>query len=430
MIVEPSISLFRGHKFLEYVDYKQFKEVVEKELSFKAISGEPFDQFYSRFLENHRHKQNDFDKIFFENILYGQLKNVYVSKIKGSVQYTPKNFRTAVKLLIKDINIDNPIIPVNYHDSMSEKGFYLMDSLSIGVSGTKFIAGFDYKTDKDKVTNARFLFVEVVPRKNETEAYFLAGVEIDFTNQVYLIMVRNLVGIEKSDGNESLWDSSINSLYKKINETILKYLRIAGYVDVNTDRGGMFKMCEELDTMLLKDIREEVNKKVHRKIGIFTNEIFNTLFMDESVPTFEKQVVTEKLQALLLGSYINIRIKGDSLRKKAKDLNLIGYPTRINFKSNKASQSSTKSSDKSRPIASSEMFHSLYIDFKQAVALPYWSLSWFSDYKHLTNDHKDVIQTTIVSTSTYFKVVFLARRHLDKEFFHYVIETINRYRGY
>ena len=86
----------------------------------------------------------------FENILYGQLKNVFVYKI-NSKRPSKTDFKQKVKKVINDFNFKDSI-PFNLRSYMPKEGFYLTDSLSITQEGTTFLPGFDYEEEYNEVS--------------------------------------------------------------------------------------------------------------------------------------------------------------------------------------------------------------------------------------------------------------------------------------
>lgn len=421
--------IFQGYKFLDYVDYEIFKKEIENVLAFKANNEEQFAQFYTRFLKG-KNNIKQFNELLFSHILYGKLKNIYVNKF-NNLSFSEDKIKEKNKNLLNQFNLTNRDIPFDFYNLMNESGFYLLDSLNINIKGAKFIAGLDYSIDENKkVKTARYLFVQAVPKRNTLNMeYLLAGVEIDFLNHTYLIMVRNLSNDIETVESQSHWDTTVNAFYKKVDDAILSNLGIKPVLDVKKDRNGMFLMCQELDNKLLSDIRIEVKSKSEDIIKKFADEIFNKLSLDRD-SNYEKNLFTEKVQSLVIGSYINTNFKPRDIKLKAKKMNLVGYSTRIFIKSNKLNQSSTKTNSANNPIASSEAFHSLYTDFSQSSNLRDWAMSWFTNLQKDNPKDPDVIQTSIVSTTKYFKVVFLPTRHLNKELIYHVIGNINKYRNY
>lgn len=428
MQVEEALYIFNGHRFVDFIEVEKFKhEILEKwEISEEAQYFD-FPKYYEYLHENFPNDFEEVGKIFFENILYSHLKNIFIEKISGHPNLEVGRFKERVKQLITEINIKESI-PTDIQRLMSENGFYLMDLLNITVPNTTFIAGFDYEEENGTVTNARFLFVEVASKKGEGQVYFSAGIEMDFKNKIALTMVKNILGLQREESNAS---TTIHQIHKSAIQKIFNILGVSlQKPNVKSDRIGMFDLCKELDDNLLDDLRRDLNIRTDKTVKSSVKALNKVLFNepDDTLTMTDKGDLGKKISALLLSYYIEYKVTPIDLVRKAKKSNLIGYPTRVNFTSNKSSKSSTQSTNAKYPVSASDMFHSLYFNFEQALGLDNWSLSWFTDYKF--NDEKDidVIQTTIYSTSNQFRVVFLPDRPLNKEIIHYVIETINSYR--
>lgn len=421
---------FGGNKFGEYIEMKDFREQIVKELGIKEeeISSLPLGDIFSKFYMEKPNFKNRLDKIFFDNILYSHLKHVYINKFDSN-QSIPQ-FKENMKKMIEKLNF-NDNIPSALRPAMSEDGFFLMDRLNITSIKSKFIAGFDYETDGVKVIRARILFVEVVPINDRTE-YFLAGIDIDFNKNTYLIMIKNKQNIKKLD-NESenaQLDRTVYRLYNRVKNIISTNLNFNTLtIDVKKDREGMYALCKGLDEELLKDIRAEVKSRTSSSLLLSVKTLMNDLFPTGKKPKKNDRVkLEENISSMLIATYIKTNYKASELVKLAKIKNLVGYPTKIKFTSNRANKGSTESSGSRQPVSASDMFHSLYISFRDALGLEQWSISWFTDYKFLDKTNDDVIQTTIYSKSTYFEIVFKASRALDKEIIYHVIEYLNKHR--
>ncbi|MDA1570345.1 hypothetical protein PDK93_30490, partial [Bacillus cereus] len=57
-----------------------------------------------------------------------------------------------------------------------------------------------------------------------------------------------------------------------------------------------------------------------------------------------------------------------------------------------------------------------------------WSISWFLDFRNTNPDNCLVSQTTIYAKQTSFRIVFLQKKSLGKEFIYHVIGELNHYR--
>lgn len=431
---KESLYVYRGSLFHEYMELDSLKEDAQEQLSYKDQTSGDIESFYTSAIQNAGKPKGEIDKIFFENILYSHLKHVFVNKIQvDSGGMSETTLKKRVTEIIKNLN-HKETIPAALFPEMVSSGFYLMDRLHITKEGTTFLAGYDYHAEKGKVDRVRFLLAQVVLRKKDKKpTYFAAGIEIDFNKKVCLIMIKNVLGIQKADLDEEedpQWDNTVNRLYQRVWTSILSKLAINTYIDVIKDRKGMFQLCKELDDKLLDDVRQKVKGKTASSITRSVNEQIDLLFTDKKPTKKEKDNYAEKITSLLIAIYINTKIKKTELLQKARNLKLIGYTTRIAFTSNRASKGSAGSSGGAVPVATSEMFHSLYTDFKDALMLPKWSMSWFSDYLYKNPKDKDYIQTNIYSTTRSFKVVFLAKRPLKREFIHHVVEHLNKNRNY
>ena len=427
MKVEDSIYIFNGYKFLDFIEIDKVKEDILSEFEVPEDTQKlNFPQYYSELLKKFPDKTKTTGKIFFENILYSHLKNIFVEKISGHPDLSIEFFKQRVRSLIEEVNFRDSI-PVNFRNQMTEDGFYLMDVLDITVPNSSFIAGFDYTENSGKVTNARFLFVEVVPKRTNGTAYFIAGIEFDFINKLATTMMKNVTEIKKETSDT---DTTIHQLHKKAITKVFNTLGVSLQKPVvKDDRTAMFQFCKQLDDKLLKNVRGDLYASVDTVVKSSVKNLNNALFSrTESLTNTDKDDLSKKIKALLLAYYIEYKVKPTELVREAKKNKLVGYPTRINFTSNKSGRSSTQSSNSKNPVSASDMFHSLYFNFEQALGLDSWSISWFTDYTFSEEKDIDVIQTTIYSTSKQFRVVFLATRPLNKEIIHYVIGTINSYR--
>ncbi|WP_144459753.1 hypothetical protein [Bacillus pumilus] len=427
MKVENSIYIFNGYKFLDFIDTEKFKEDVLSEFEIpEKVQKLDFPDYYSHLMVNFPGEQKITGKIFFENILYSHLKNVFVEKISAHPNLNIEKFKEKLKQLIENVNFKESI-PTNFHNLMSENGFYLMDLLNITVPNTSFIAGCDLTEINGEVSNARFLFVEAVQKITQGTVYFIAGIEIDFKKNLALTMIKNVGGLTKENTEA---DTTIHQLHQKAINKVLHTLGIfLKKPQVKSDREGMFKLCKKMDDNLLDDLRGELYSRVDYTVKESVKNLNHVLFNDTvKLSNTDQSDLRKKIKALLLSYYIEYQIKPLELVRKAKRNKLIGYPTRINFTSNKSSRSSTQSSNSKYPVSASDMFHSLYFNFEQALGLDSWSVSWFTDYIFSDEKDIDVIQTTIYSTTKQFRIVFLATRPLNKEIIHYVINTIDSHR--
>jgi hypothetical protein len=427
MAVGQSLYIFRGKPFIEYIDVPKFKDDIATILDVpKSTRALPFIDFYTKLIIDFPSYSKGIRKTFFENILYTHLKNVYLDKIESTPPLEVEEFKKIVKNVIESNNYKEAI-PPNYYGAMNENGFHLMDLLNISVNNTSFIAGYDYEEQNGMVTNARFLYVEVIPNRSGAVTYFTAGIEIDFQEGIVLTMVKNVDGLVKQDEETH---TTINQLRSSAVLNILNKLHVkVRKPNANNDRKSMFNFCKELDDKLLEEVRENLFTRTKVAVRDSVRSLNSVLFEGtEGLNNTDQNDLKKKITALLLGYYIDNNYKSAKLVRRAKDIKLVGYPTRINFASNKRGRSSTQSSNAKHPVSGSDMFHSLYFSFEQALGLDNWSISWFTDYTFSDEKNTDVIGTTIYSTTKQFRVVFLPTRPLSKEIIKYVIKTINSYR--
>lgn len=419
--------IFQGQKFLEYIDMNEIREN-SKEL----FPGENLEQFdfptlYQRAFSMKNGIINEFDKVFFDSIFYNYLKHIFINKFYSNPNNEINNYYENIERIISKFN-KKDYIPSVLRKHMHAEGFYLMDKLNITSNHAKFIAGIDHEFEDEKIVRTRILFVEVIPVENHVE-YFVAGVDIDFENSVYAIMIKNKTNIQKINYEETQ-NNTISQLYHFVkNNIIIPLLTTTDSINVKNDREGMYSLCKELDESLLSNVRSEVEQKTGSVLDTSIINLAQSLFIDENeLNSVEKNSLKEKIMSLLIANYINKTYKPIKLVKLAKEKKLVGYPTKIAFTSNKNSKGSTQSSSAKIPVSSSDMFHSLYINFKEAFTLEQWSISWFTDKEFTDEKDIDVVQTTIYSKSTCFEVVFKAHRPLNKEFISHVIRKINEYR--
>lgn len=432
---------FLGTKFKEYIHFKNFKETVSAQLKYKNQT-ESMEDFYEDFLDKHLTNRNSLDKIFFENILYGKLKNVFNYQLASNPSLGVNKFQESMKKLIEHMNKDK--VPQVIYDQMSEKGFYLMESLNVTKIGSNFLAGFDFtKTTDNKIKTARFLITRVVPLKNrETAGYFIGGLDVNYEEKTCLIMIRNITSNidtnpeEASETNEEHTNTLI-SFFNYIKNLLFPYLGISYINDSKKDKQAMFNMCNVLHKALMEDLQNEVYQRIktNKKDGTIPiesakAEILTNLFPNNiSLNQEELNDFSKRLDSLILSTYINKMVEDEEVVNIAKLKKLIGFPTKIAFKSDTAAKGSTGSSSKNSPVATLGMFHSLYTDLQQSSELPQWSISWFTDYNHTTVTNNEVVQTTIFSTNEYFQIVFKNIELLNKELIYHVIKHINQYRS-
>lgn len=427
---EENIQYFySGFLFEEYIDFNHFKETVKK-AGFSVDDKENMNDVYNYFVNNldWSHKKT-LDKIYFESILYSQLKNVYVHTFNSDLSID--TFKQNINKILKRLKSDSKI-PTNFKRKMNEDGFYLMDGLNITVPGSTFISGLDYVENNGTIQKARLLLVQTVKDETDKTKYFIAGIEINFIERTCLILIRNIPNIKEPDENISGdYNRSIGKLYNYVKEQILnKLIGNVTSIERDSDRESIYKVCKKLDEDLLKDVRQEVADKASTAIKNSVKNYMRKLYeVNERPNKQEREELEKNIQSLLLSNYIKNKYDTKQLVKKAKKLNLIGYTTKLKFKGNNSNTGSTRSSSSKHPVSQSDMFHSLYINFEGAKELENWGISWFTDTKFSDEKNIEVIQTTIYSTSTYFKIVFLPRKPLNEEIINYVVRQLNKQRS-
>ncbi|MCY9360340.1 hypothetical protein MOE97_16650 [Bacillus spizizenii] len=418
---------YGGSLFEEYVDFNFFKEALIKS-GFKVNDKKNINDIYEYIVnEEDWSSKKIVDKVYFESILYSHLKNVYVHTFnKLSIDLFKQNMDKILGQLKTDSNIHT-----NFQRYMNKDGFYLMDALNITVPGSTFISGLDYVENNGEIQKARLLLVQTVKNEEDKNKYFIAGIEINFIERTCLIMIRNIPNIKEPDENTSDYNRSISKLYNYVKERIVKKL-VGNVTDISrdSDRESMYRICKKLDEDLLKDVRQEVTDKAYTTIVDSVNNYMKKLYtVNERPGKHDREELVKNIQSLLLSNYINNKFDAKQLVKKAKKLNLIGYTTKLKFKGNNSNTGSTRSSSSKHPVSQSDMFHSLYINFEGAKELEHWGISWFTDTKFSDEKDIDVIQTTIYSTSKYFKIVFLPKKPLNEEIINYVVRQLNKQRS-
>lgn len=419
---------FNGFLFAEFIDTNKLKEEI-KSLQIVEVN-EQWDlaQLFENIVGAKPMIKSKIDKVFFENILYSNLKNVYVNKVTARPSLAVELFKQKVKGLIEELN-HKETIPSNYYSEMKDDGFYLMDALNITIPRTKFLAGYDFIEENGLVKEARFLFVEVVQR-NEKPCYFTAGITINFETGLSMVLIRNIQGISKEGNDLESPNNTVNKLYYQVLKSVYGKLDIKlDEIDIQADREGMYNFCKELDDSLLEDIRVEVTEKTAEQIKQGVHSLNKSLFPSEKrLNSTDKQDLGDKIKSLLLAYYLKYNTTSKELVQKAKFLKLKGYPTRIKFMGSNSTKSSTQSASSKQPVAISDDYHGLYFSFTEALELEKWSISWFTDFEFNEIEDVDVIQTTIHSTRNNFRVVFLPDRPLKREIIEHVVTSINSYR--
>ncbi|WP_347318580.1 hypothetical protein [Rossellomorea sp. RS05] len=420
---------FLGGFFLEHVDERNFKERVTNELDYSTDSFN-IPKAYEEITENKPKEKRTLDKILFESILYGNLANIYLDKLTRVSQIDESDLIKLMENFIERVNYGK--LDEALEKYMSPKGFYLMEAISNTELGNFFLAGFDYtKNSENKISTIRMLFSTVVPFSIEKKGYFISGLEIDFEKQISILLFRNMDNTISSEFEDIKRDTTTTKYYEKIKSLVYPILGVSNSIDYKRDRTAMFKMCKELDEIILKEFREDMLRKLGEdEIDLKVTSMLQKLLPQTILPVYEqRQVLAKRVQALILATYINALVDNDDLISIAKERKLVGFPTNISFKSGNSSKSATGTSVKDIPISGEIMFHSLYTDFDESLELPQWSISWFKDYLHVAPINTDVVQTTIRSTSKYLLIVFKNRQYLNEGLIKHVVNYANRYRN-
>lgn len=448
-----SLYMFRGFQFIDYVDVPTFKDnLVENGI--EVTDFEDVKDFFEQLHNSNPKKLSNANKALFENVLYSHLKNVYVCELNQQKLDT-KTFKKRVETVLKAIN-DKPNIPSDVREvSIKPESFYLLDSFGITQLGTRFIAGFDFEQRENQVTSARFMFVEVVRRKDRSSryynGYFIAGVEIDLEHNYALILIRGIADIVKNandaddeavsgegddiddmdDGGFSEISNTVTRLYKEVKDRLIGALGLHVTIDGRNDQRAMYAMCEDYDKALLDDWRDDISFRTDDYIKTITDDLFEKLKEmsgeDKSSIT-EKDLFARNVKALLLSAYIGSQFTPLQIARYAKQKGLKGYLTRIAYNGNRLTRGATKSGSAKAPVAKSDIYHNLYTSFTDSKALKVCALSWFTDYKALNENDVEVFQTAIYCYLKYLKVVFLNDRPTGKEMLYHVISEITRYR--
>jgi len=418
-----SLYQFNGSKVIEHTHYQKFISQLKSDNV--EIEAHSLKELFENLRVMNSPDIHIASKVLFEHVFYGDQKHMYYYSFKDEAP-TKVKYTQVVNEIINELN-KAPQISSAYYSFFSSDGFYLLDRLDVNKSGATFILGFDYEESNNLINRTRFLIAQVA-RKEGRYCYNLCSLEINFEKQLYFIMFHNMNGLEKIDDDlletENVWDNTINKYMNTVNQKILDKFIKQPIFDYIEDRKAMFQMCKDLDNVLLDEYRvsltqmlgEQTSKDVEKWMKkIFVNNKYNTDYSDK---------LKRKIDSQLLSIYL---MNNDSIDLIEKSMNLkqVGYTTRIEFSSDLAGSSATKSRNAEKPIAAEDMFHSLYIDFHEALELPKWSMAWFTNNP---NKPKDYVQTTIHTTTTHFKVLFKCRRHLDERMIYHVIDYLHKYR--
>ncbi|MDP1383616.1 hypothetical protein [Priestia megaterium] len=226
---------------------------------------------------------------------------------------------------------------------------------------------------------------------------------------------------------------TIPSLYRYVKEEIIEVLiKKTDEIDKEKDRKALYNLCKNLDNKLLNDIRKTVQEKTSDTIKRSVSDIITDLYYDlEDRPKkSDREEIIANIESLMIANYIKTKHGSNNrvLSKEAKKKKLPGYTTKIKFMGNRSNRGATQSAGSKQPVSATDMFHSLYISFKQALGLEVWGMSWFEDFNYTNSNNTRVLQTSIYSQNTQFKVVFLPRKPLNKEIIYHVVRYINKQR--
>lgn len=425
-----SIYIFNGRKFIEYIDVKMFKQTIEDELGY-SDSTLGFEKYYENLIAKKPKYKKWINELLFEHILYGRLTNIYVHKIKSPLKPAKPFFLKRAEKVIESFQSH---IPASIQEMMTTNGFYLMDLINVTVDGGHFIAGFDYTEENGVIKNMRFLVGKnifrkrIVDKKEEVRSeYLLGGVEINFEEGYFLILNKHTSGMFDEDTEDKI--TSPSAFHNYMLNKIIQPLNIESLFDYKEDQEGMSKYCKSLFNKLIDDDRLIIRNLTKSDIDLFGRKAATHINGGKKAAnSVQMKDFKDKVMSLLLGIYIMNNYEEDDMRIKARNLDMIGYPTKISYKNAKSNRSATGTTRATRSIATSDTIYSLLTDFENTKYLEKWSMSWFVDHNDKTN--LDVIQTTIEARKKCFKVTLIAYRHFNKEIIHNVIENINSYRDY
>lgn len=424
---------FRGGKFVEFVDPKKFKLAIKEKMEYPSkeeeAESESFGKFYERLILNKPKSQ--VDKILFDHIFYGQLKHTYVHRFSHRNGIKEPKYNKNLKTLIENYN--STAISADILRQMTPKGFLLLDQLNISKNNVYFIAGLHRIIQGDTVVKIQILLGKTYFNEgkdgNGKIKYMLAGIDVDFLEGICLVLVHNGNEVPK-DEDDINQVSSPASFHKYIGQNVIPYLNIVTSIDAEQDREAMFYYCKEMLDKMFAEARLKITEGFGDDVKKFgTRSKRKLVKLGEGNPDHKDITnLVSSIETILLGIYIRSNFKDkNELKKKAQELGLMGYPTKIHYKNSSANKSSTGTSSAQTPIHESEALYSLYTDFGNSNRLEEWSMSWFTNSN--PKDKLDVIRTTIHSTQSYLKVVFTATRHLDERIIYHVIRTLNSRRS-
>ncbi|MGG4012875.1 hypothetical protein [Bacillus smithii] len=196
-----TVYQFLGRYFVPYVDIGTFKQRLAQELKYN-VEHFQIEKAYEEITEENVANKAILDKILFESILYGDLKNIFIETLDNNPNLDVHTFKKRMEVFIEKINYGK--LTNELEKYMSPDGFLLMESISTTQPGTFFLAGFDFKTNsEDKLSSVRMLFSSVVPLVEPPNVgYFLSGVDIDLEKQTCLIMFKNITNEIDNDFEE------------------------------------------------------------------------------------------------------------------------------------------------------------------------------------------------------------------------------------
>ncbi|MBP2080117.1 hypothetical protein [Oceanobacillus polygoni] len=94
MAVNNAIYIFRGNPFLQYIEVTKFKNDISSIFEVpKEVIGLPFQEYYAKLINDYPSYIQEIRKTFFENILYSQLKNVFVDRIESHPDLEVEKFK-------------------------------------------------------------------------------------------------------------------------------------------------------------------------------------------------------------------------------------------------------------------------------------------------------------------------------------------------
>ncbi|MCY8215905.1 hypothetical protein [Bacillus haynesii] len=428
-----SVYLYQGGKFEDYICFDFLKTEILNRLKIQSDPTETYKDFYLRAIRESRNKKL-VDSLVFENIFYGRLANIFSQKIEEE-RITEEQFKEKVKNLLNYFNENSALSDDLKRLMTSETNYYLMDQLNTTSLGTTFIAGWDIEVHNSIVTNARFLITKVIPTETKDSEkkveYMVMGVEIDFVSNLINFHHKNIQNIYNDEDIKEIDKvKTLNKAYHYLSEIFIKQLEIKFKIDPDKDRAGMYNLFNKIINSMLKEVTDEVKRKVDSLNKENTKNVIKSLFNPSLQKLAPEKDLEERFLSIINALYIKVMLDENELIDIAKNLKLIGYPTRIAFTTEEFAKGSTGTSGSQTPIASSIMFHSLNPDLKKSLDLQTWTISWFKDFNHSNPINTEVVGTTIKCHKDYFHIVFLNKKYIGKELLKYVTNELSKYRNY